>query len=97
MTTEYVHRLDEHQTELKAQRRPGRPMSSDEERVRAVQDAEEKEFKSGFWVPDVREKDWRQKLESWNGQWAGLNTLKFVRIMNDGSVKDSSFPPKGLS
>jgi len=48
-------------------------------------------------VPDIRDKASRQKLEKWNGQWAGMNTLKFVRVVKDAAVRDSSFPPKGMS
>ncbi|EAT78116.2 hypothetical protein SNOG_14576 [Parastagonospora nodorum SN15] len=52
---------------------------------------------SGFWVPDLENLENLKKLKEWNGQWAGLATLKFARISREGVKKESSFPPKGLS
>ena len=97
IVSEYIHRTDEDLTEEKAQRRPGRPPSSLENQLTAQQESEEKEFKSGIWIPDIRNKALRERLERWNGDWSGLNTLKFIRVVKNGPVKDSSFPPKGLS
>ena len=36
-------------------------------------------------------------LKRWDGAWANLNTLKYVRLRKDGGVKESSWPPKGES
>ena len=93
----FLAREDDDLVELKAQRRPGRPTSKAEERLTERKDAEAKEFRAGIWVPDLRDEDARSKLERWSEDWAGLNTLKFIRVVRDGAMKPSSFPPKGLS
>jgi translation machinery-associated protein 16 len=93
----YIARDTEELLALKAQRRLGRPSSSQEDQLRHRMEAEEKEFKSGFWIPDMREEKDTRKLRAWNGDWSSLNTLKFVRIGKEGGMKASTFPPKGLS
>jgi translation machinery-associated protein 16 len=60
-------------------------------------DGEEKEFRSGFWVPDLLDAEGVRKLLSWPGDWSSLNTLKFVRIGKESGIRPSTFPPKGLS
>ena len=82
---------------LKAERRRGRPPSSQEDRLRHRKEDELREYKSGFWAPDLRDEESRLRLERWNGEWAALNALTFVRIVSGGRIKPSSFPPKGLS
>jgi translation machinery-associated protein 16 len=37
------------------------------------------------------------ELERWSGDWAGMNSLKFVRVVETGAIRPSSFPPKGQS
>lgn len=97
LTENYIGREDDELADAKAERRPGRPPSKVEERITERKDHEEAEWKAGFWIPDVRLQDGRDKLDRWTGDWAGLNTLKFIRMTKDGVVKDSSFPPKGMS
>lgn len=93
----FIDREDEELDEARRQRRPGRPKLKAEEQIMQRKDPEEREFKAGFWVPELRDEESRIKLERWSGDWAGLNTLTFIRIVRDGPVKLSSFPPKGLS
>ena len=93
----YIARDDEEVAALKAQRRRGRPSSSQEDQLQHRIEAEETEFKSGFWVPDMRDEGGVRKLRAWSGDWSSLNTLKFVRIGKDGGIRASTFPPKGLS
>ncbi len=93
----YIARDDEEVEALKAQRRPGRPSSSLEDQLRHRIEAEEKEFNSGFWIPDVRDEEGARKLRAWNQDWSSLNTLKFARIGKDAGMRASTFPPKGLS
>lgn len=54
-----------------------------------------------FWhiavLPDLTDTDNAVLLERWEGTWSYLPTLKWVRISKDGTIKPSSFPPKGLS
>ncbi len=93
----YIDRDDEQLEEAQQQRRPGRPPSKLEEQIKQRKEAEEREFRGGFWVPDLRNEASRSKVEKWGGDWSGLNTLTFVRVVKSGEVKPSSFPPKGLS
>lgn len=93
----YIQRDDDELANLKAQRRKGRPPSTDEERLTQMIDSEQREFRGGFWVPDLRDGDGRLKLEKWNGDWAGMNSLRFVRVVETGAIRPSSFPPKGQS
>jgi len=59
--------------------------------------AEEREYDSGFWLPDMQDEANLRILRNWNGEWTSLNTLKYVRISRDGAIRLSKFPPKGLS
>lgn len=93
----YVQRDDDELATLKAQRRKGRPPSTDEERLTQMIDSEQREFRGGFWIPDLRDENGRLKLENWSGDWAGMNSLKFVRVVETGAIRPSSFPPKGQS
>jgi translation machinery-associated protein 16 len=93
----YIQRDDDELATLKAQRRKGRPPSTDEERLTQMIDSEQREFRGGFWVPDLRDGDGRLKLEKWSGDWAGMNSLRFVRVVETGAIRPSSFPPKGQS
>jgi len=93
----YIGRADEELAELKAAQRPGRPRSKAEDRILDRIESEQKEFKSGFWMPELRDAASLELVKRWGGQWAGLNTLNFVRAHKDAEIKSSSFPPKGLS
>ena len=93
----FIARSQPELTAIKSERRPGRPASKAEDRLQQRIDDEERELKSGFWVPDLRDEVTRDRLERWSGQWAGLNTLVFVRVVKGGGIKESKFPPKGLS
>lgn len=97
LTVTFIGREDEELEAVKAERRPGRPPSKVEERIDDRKDVEEREFKSGFWLPDLRDQEGREKLDKWSGDWAGLNTLKVIRLTKDGTFKPSTFPPKGKS
>lgn len=93
----YVTRDAEELSSLRTQRRPGRPPTSQEDQLQHRMDGEEKEFKSGFWVPDLLDAEGVRKLLSWAGDWSSLNTLKFIRIGKERGIRPSTFPPKGLS
>jgi translation machinery-associated protein 16 len=97
LTSSFIARENDDLEAAKAERRPGRPPSKAEERIIDRRDFEEREYKSGFWIPDLRSLEGREKLDRWSGDWAGLNTLTFVRLTKDGIIKPSSFPPKGQS
>ncbi|CAI7678053.1 unnamed protein product [Penicillium pancosmium] len=97
MITKYIYRDGEELTQLKQERRKGRPPTKREEVLGQRTETEEKEFKIGFWVPDLTEMDVLVALKQWNGQWSGLSPVKFVRLVQDGEKKDSTFPPNGMS
>lgn len=97
LTASFIARDDEELAAAKTERRPGRPPSKVEERIVDRKDAEEKEFKGGFWIPDLRDQGGRDKLDKWSGDWAGLNTLKVIRLTKNGTINSSTFPPKGKS
>lgn len=94
----YVHRDDEELAELKAARRPGRPPATREQLLEQRIVTETKEFEvSGFYCPDMRDTATVDKLRGWDGEWVSCNAMKFVRVTKDGEVRDSVWPPKGLS
>ena len=97
MTSSYLSRHDEEITELKNQRRPGRPSSAREDLLQQFMTTENREYNGGFWIPNMQDEASLQMLRRWNGEWTALNTLKYVRLSRDGTVTNSSFPPKGLS
>lgn len=82
---------------LQHERRKGRPPSKREEVLLQLTEAENKELKIGFWIPDLSDEGVVTRLSKWNGDWSSLSTMKFVRFTSDGEKQPSSFPPKGLS
>ena len=70
---------------------------------RAENDA--REYKSGFWIPDMTsEQGWKALKDWYDGlsddqvvEWASLDRLKYVRIRADGDIQKSRFPPGGDS
>jgi translation machinery-associated protein 16 len=58
---------------------------------------EVREFESGYWIPDLSNQENLEKLKNWNGEWVGMNVMKFVRVTKAGEIRSSSFPPKGNS
>lgn len=93
----YIYRDAEELAQLKQERRKGRPPTKREEVLGQRTETEEKEFKIGFWVPDLTEMDVLVALKKWNGKWSGLSPVKFVRLVQGGEKKDSTFPPNGMS
>lgn len=93
----YINRDAAEIEQLKQERRKGRPPSRREEALKQRTDTEEKEFKTGFWMPNFGDDDVLASLKRWNGQWSGLSSLKFVRFTTDGGKQTSGFPPKGMS
>ena len=93
----FIDREDDELAEAKQERRPGRPPTKTEERISQRKEAEEREFRGGFWVPELRDEESRLKVERWGGEWGGLNTLGFIRVVKAGLIKPSSFPPKANS
>ncbi|KAL8841340.1 MAG: hypothetical protein Q9170_000971 [Blastenia crenularia] len=93
----YLSRSSSELSTLQSARRPGRPTSTREDMLRQRTETEAKEYVSGYWIPDMEDLDTLEKLRAWNEEWTSLNTLKFVRITQQGVRHASSFPPKGKS
>ena len=93
----YLTRHDQEVAELKSQRRPGRPSSTREDLLQQSVKTEYREYDGGLWIPDMQDEGNLRLLREWNGEWTAMNTFKYVRLSKDGTIKDSSFPPKGLS
>ena len=55
------------------------------------------EYEGGFWVPNAQDDETLVRLDSWQGEWLGLATMRFVRVDKRGVVKESQFPPRGAS
>lgn len=93
----FIHRNDEELASLKKGRRPGRPPSAQEALIKRNEVEAEKEYKSGFWLPDLEDETTVKELKEWEGDWLSLNKLKFARIANSGLKQASTFPPNGKS
>ncbi|KAA8646005.1 translation machinery-associated protein 16 [Aspergillus tanneri] len=97
VVTRYINRSVPEIEQLQSERRKGRPPSKREEVLLQRTDLESKEYKTGFWMPDISQRDVIKALAAWNGDWSGLSTMKFIRITKDGGKQSSAFPPKGMS
>lgn len=92
-----INRDAEELAQLQQERRKGRPPLRREEALSQRTQTEEKEFKTGFWMPDLSDEDAFLKLKHWNGEWTALSSAKFIRLVIGGEKQASSFPPKGMS
>lgn len=82
--------------ELQAERRADRPPSNKENLRKMELDQLRQEYVSGFWMPDLRNANTLKLFRIWDQDWSSLNVITFVRVMQDGTVSESKFPPKGL-
>ncbi|OQD77305.1 hypothetical protein PENDEC_c003G02697 [Penicillium decumbens] len=97
IVTKYINRDEEEMAQLQQERRKGRPPTRREEALTQRTQTEEKEFKTGFWMPDLSDADVLIAVKHWNRQWSGLSPLKFIRLTQEGTKQTSSFPPKSIS
>ncbi|KAF3763778.1 hypothetical protein M406DRAFT_262813 [Cryphonectria parasitica EP155] len=91
--SQYVHQYDEQYDAVRKTRRPGRPASAREDLLKMKVDALEKEHQNGFFVPDLSKQENLDLLDRWEGSWAFLASLSWVRISKTGTIKPSAFPP----
>ncbi|KAF2234773.1 hypothetical protein EV356DRAFT_144229 [Viridothelium virens] len=89
----FLKRDEDALAELQAMRRPGRPASAGQDLLQAKLDLEQKEYNSGFWMPDLEDEPNVDRLRQWNGEWNSLDTMVFVRITRAGKKHASQFPP----
>ncbi|KAL4879633.1 translation machinery-associated protein 16 [Aspergillus karnatakaensis] len=97
LVARYVNRSVPEVEQLQSERRKGRPPSKREEALLQRTETENKEFTTGFWMPDLSDQGVVTALTKWNGNWSGLSTMKFIRLTKGGGKQTSTFPPKGLS
>lgn len=97
LVQDYLARGDEELEKLKAERRTGRPASTRQTLLEQQRKMEEKEFESGFWMPNLQDEETLTRLDGWKGDWVGLGVMRFVRVGSEGMVQESSFPPRGAS
>lgn len=90
----YIQRNHEELFSLKSDRRSGRPPNPKELILKQKVEKEEMEFISGFWMPDIQSPENLRLLRNWNGEWIGLNVIKFIRYSKDGSKTTAAFPPQ---
>ncbi|KAK4131464.1 hypothetical protein BT67DRAFT_156224 [Trichocladium antarcticum] len=93
---EYVHQYDEEYEAEKKTRRAGRPSSTKEDLLKMKITALEKEYRDGFYMPDLSTEQNIGMVNRFDGSWTFLNSLAWVKISEAGVVKPSSFPPQGL-
>jgi len=97
LVQEYLDRNNEELTQLKVERRSGRPASTRQTLLEQQLELETKEYVSGFWLPNLQDDETLIKLDAWKGDWLGLSNLRFVRVAPSGDVNESQFPPRGAS
>ncbi|KAI9654895.1 MAG: hypothetical protein M1831_005264 [Alyxoria varia] len=93
----YLSSQDEELDRLQSNKRPGRPPTTGETIIKQFKSAVETEFESGMWMPDLLNNANVNLLRNWNGEWASLATLKYVRVTRSGDSIESAFPPKGAN
>ena len=90
-----IARNDDEINEIESTRRPGRPPSTKETNLKQRRSIEQTEYAAGMWAPDLRGVDNIRLLQRWRGEWSGLGEIKFCRMLKDGSIQVSAFPPRG--
>lgn len=97
LVEEFLSRHNEELAQLKAERRPGRPPSNRQTLLEQQIKQEALEYEGGFWMPNMQDEETLMNIEKWAGEWMALAPLRFVRVVKDGEVKESQFPPRGAS
>ncbi|RMJ25610.1 Translation machinery-associated protein [Aspergillus sp. HF37] len=67
----YINRGAPEIEQLQSERRKGRPPGKREEALIQRTEAENKELRTGFWVPDITQDDVVERLKVWKGDWLG--------------------------
>ncbi|KAJ1325900.1 translation machinery-associated protein 16 [Microdochium nivale] len=91
----FVHQFDEELAEIKQARRPGRPASTREDLLKVKIANLETEYQNGFLLPVLNDEAEVAIFDRWDGHWAYLTQMKWMRVSVEGKVQPSSFPPKG--
>ncbi|KAL7797249.1 translation machinery-associated protein 16 [Trichoderma ceciliae] len=93
----YVHQYDEEYETIKKARRAGRPASTKEDLLKIKISALEEEYSKGFLLPDITSADSIKLLDAWEGSWAYLTSIPWIKVTNAGNVRKSELPSKALN
>ncbi|KID78577.1 hypothetical protein MBR_03025, partial [Metarhizium brunneum ARSEF 3297] len=93
----FIHQYDEEYDDLKKARRLGRPATAREDLLKLKIASLEKEYQTGFVIPDVMSAEHAKNLGKWEGSWAYLTTLPWIRVSSSGQVRSAEFPSKGIN
>ncbi|KAL3951894.1 hypothetical protein ACCO45_013611 [Purpureocillium lilacinum] len=94
---EFIGQYDEEYDSLEKARRPGRPGSAREDLLKMKIAALRTEFKNGFVIPDIIKEENVKLLAEWEGSWARLTTLPWIKVSSEGNVRQADFPNKGIN
>lgn len=89
---QFLERGDAEVASLKRERRVGRPPAPREVSLESRKKAEEKEYDTGFRLPDLRDTQSLGSLKKWDGNRVSLNTIKFLRLSRAGSHSAAEQP-----
>ncbi|KAK9330539.1 translation machinery-associated protein 16 [Lipomyces starkeyi] len=84
---EFTSRDDAELEQLKLTRRPGRPASARQDALQTRKDFELEEFNTGFYIPDLLDKENVKLFREWNLAYSGIGLLKFIRIAKEGGLQ----------
>ncbi|RFU78280.1 hypothetical protein TARUN_3958 [Trichoderma arundinaceum] len=93
----YVHQYDEEYEAAKKTRRAGRPASTKEDLLKIKIAALEEEYSKGFLLPDITSAESVKQLDAWEGSWAYLTTIPWIKVTSAGNVRKSELPSKALN
>ncbi|KAK6461415.1 translation machinery-associated protein 16 [Scheffersomyces coipomensis] len=79
----FVSRFDDELNELREERRPGRPQTSRQQNLEEKVKHESHIFDTGYYGPDLSDKETVKRLRLWNGTSGATTGMKFVRISKD--------------
>ncbi|KAK9239799.1 translation machinery-associated protein 16, partial [Lipomyces kononenkoae] len=83
----FTNRDDAELEQLKSTRRPGRPASARQDALQTRKDFEVEEFNTGFYMPDLMDKQNVKLFRDWNLEHSGIGHLRFVRIAKEGGLQ----------
>ncbi|UKZ76333.1 hypothetical protein TrVFT333_004035 [Trichoderma virens FT-333] len=93
----YVHQYDEEYEAVKKTRRAGRPASTKEDLLKMKISALEEEYTKGFLVPDIISAETVKLLDAWEGSWAYLATIPWIKVTTTGNVRKAELPSKAIN
>ncbi|KKP00574.1 hypothetical protein THAR02_07330 [Trichoderma harzianum] len=93
----YVHQYDEEYDAVKKTRRAGRPASTKEDLLKMKISALEEEYTKGFLIPDITTAENVKLLDAWEGSWAYLTTIPWIKVTTTGNIRKAELPSKAIN